>query len=443
MHRLRDREPHREPSPLALASVVGPRAICRRRLRSVVLPALAVALALLAGCMTRPKARVDLDAFPPAQRTHARQNLAVFYTVWDLVNRKHYEPTTAGVDWEQLAAIYGPRAAAAPDETALYATLNEMLERLHDSHTHALRPDQAAERHTHELARTGFAMIRIDDQWVVEDVLPGSPAARAGVSAGWIVVSRNGAPIGQRPDFQTKTGEDIRWVFWDRQNRPITLTLVARQLSTAPLQVERELPGGFVYLRFDEFDATDRRWLRRQLQDHYDAPGVVIDLRRNSGGDTRSLGITIGDFFHQPVDCGTFVTRHGIRREKESSDLGSVHYDGRVVVLIDANTASAAEIFAAVLKDHRRATIVGRKSAGAVLASIFYDLPDGGELQLSREDYFAPNGRRIENNGVEPDVVVTRTLAGIRAGRDRDLEVAERILAASTAPAVTPPRRGA
>jgi carboxyl-terminal processing protease len=113
---------------------------------------------------------------------------------------------------------------------------------------------------------------------------------------------------------------------------------------------------------------------------------------------------------------------------KNSWQLGSAQYRGKVVVLIDGATGSAAEIFAAVLQDHGRATLVGRRTAGAVLASWFYGLPDGGELQLSREDYMAPKGRRIEGKGIEPDVAVPRTLEDVRTGRDRDLEAALAVL---------------
>ena len=97
-------------------------------------------------------------------------------------------------------------------------------------------------------------------------------------------------------------------------------------------------------------------------------------------------------------------------------------------MLVDGATGSAAEIFAAVLQDHGRATVIGRRTAGAVLASWFYRLPDGGELQLSREDYVAPKGRRIEGAGVVPDIAVPRELADVRAGRDRDLEKAIEVL---------------
>jgi carboxyl-terminal processing protease len=390
-----------------------------------------IGVALLAGCVTHPQNRVLPAQYPAADRARVERNVAVFEAVWDLVNRKHYEPKTHGIDWEQEADKYEPRAAAATNDATLYATINQMLVELKDSHTRALRPDQANVRHSHQRTRTGFSMTRIEKKWVVTDVLPNSPAAAAGVESGWIVTARNGVSLGDRPDFWPKEGESAHWEFLDQHDVPVALTLSATRLSTAALQIVRELSGGFVYLRFDEFDGVDRRWLGRQLRAHREAPGVVIDLRRNPGGETFSLGITIGDFFDHAVDCGTFVTRAGARNVKNSWQFGSAHYHGRVVVLVDNASASAAEIFSAVLKDHRRATIVGRPTAGAVLASWFYHLPDGGELQLSREDYIAPNGRRIEGNGVEPNIVVTRTLADIRAGRDPDLDTALQVLAAA------------
>jgi carboxyl-terminal processing protease len=386
------------------------------------------ASALLAGCATTPRTPLSLAQVPPAQLARAQHNLTIFNAVWDLVNRKHFDPKFQGVDWEAAAATWGPKAIAAPDETALYRVLNEMLAPLHDSHTHALTPAQAIERRTQVRARTGFSMARLDGKWVVTEVMPGSPAEIAGLKAGWIVVARNAEPLGDRFDFRPKEGEEVTWDFLDDNDQKVRLTPTAKRLSTAPRQVARELEDRFVYLRFDEFDGLDRRWLSRELKKHANAPGVIIDLRRNPGGETFSLGITIGEFFDHPVDCGTFISRDGARSVKNSWQLGSAEYRGKVVVLIDGASGSAAEIFAAVLQDHGRATLVGRRTAGAVLASWFYRLPDGGELQLSREDYMTPKGRRIEGKGIEPDVAVPRTLEDVRTGRDRDLEAALAVL---------------
>lgn len=397
------------------------------RTRLVPLAWLAVVVAL-AGCATAPRTPVALEHLSPAQRARAPQNLRIFHAVWDLVNRKHYDPRFHGEKWEQAAAAFGPKAATAADEAALYAVINEMLAPLEDSHTHAFAPHQAQERRSQVRARTGFDLVRVEGKWLVSEIVPGSPAEEAGVKVGWLVVARNGEPLGERLNLRVQEGEEVAWDFLDEEDRQVRLTPKAKRLSLAPRQIARELEGGFVYLRFDEFDGPDRRWLGRELRKHARAPGVVLDLRRNPGGETFSLGISIGEFFDRPVNCGTFISRGGGRSVKNSWQLGSAEYRGKVVVLVDGGTGSAAEIFAAVLQDHGRATVVGRRTAGAVLASRFYRLPDGGELQLSREDYIAPKGRRIEGRGVEPDLVVPRTLADVRSGRDRDLETALAVL---------------
>lgn len=389
---------------------------------------LLAASAFIVGCATVPPAQVSLADFPPTQIAEARENLRVFNAVWDLVNRKHYNPDTRGPTWDRAAAEYGPRAAAAKDDRALYTVLNAMLAPLQDSHTFAITQAQATERRSQVRARTGFNMQRVDGRWVVSDVLPKSPADQAGVKIGWIVVARNGEALGERIDFRPKEGEEASWDFLNERDEKVRVSPTAQRLSTASRQLVKELGDGFVYLRFDEFNRHDRRWLAAQLKTYAKAPGIVLDLRRNPGGETFSLGIVIGEFFDRAVDCGTFISRSGARTVKNSWQLGSAKYAGKLVVLVDSSSGSAAEIFAAVLQDHGRATIVGRRTAGAVLASWFYRLPDGGELQLSREDYIAPKGRRIEGIGVEPDVVVPRSLSELRAGRDRDVEVALEIL---------------
>jgi carboxyl-terminal processing protease len=383
---------------------------------------------VLSGCATTPPPKFPLPVVPAAQAERASRNLEVFERVWQLVADHHYSPALTGADWRAAGEKHGPEAVAAADEASLYRVLNAMLAPLRDSHTHALAPTQARERRTRTRARTGFNLTRLEERWVVSEVLPGSPAEEAGIRPGWIVVAREGVPLGLRINFRPKVGEAAVWEFLDEQDRPVRLAPAARPLSTAPRQVARVLEDGNLYLRFDEFNGAGRRWLSRQLKEHATAPGVIVDLRQNPGGETISLGITVGEFFDRAVDCGTFITRGGARSVKNSWQLGSAGYRGRVAVLVDGATGSAAEIFAAVLQDHGRATIVGRRTAGAVLASWFYDLPGGGQLQLSREDYVAPKGRRLEGKGLEPDVLVPRTLADLRAGRDADLEEARRIL---------------
>ena len=387
------------------------------------------------GCALAPASRFTRPEFAlDAESPRAIRNAEVFERVWRLVAERHHDPALGGLDWTAAGRRHGPAAIAAADDESLYRELNAMLEPLKDSHTRAVSPARAAERRARTRARTGFAMERLEGRWVVNEVLPGSPAESAGIRAGWVVVARDGRPLGEDIDFRPTAGEGATWEFLDEQDRPVRVAPVARELTTAPRREERMLPGGIPLLRFDEFDASARRWLSERLKARADAPGVVIDLRRNSGGETFSLGIVIGEFFAQAVDCGVFVTRAGTSAVKSSWQWGSARYAGRVVVLVDRGTASAAEIFAAVMQDHGRATVMGRPTAGAVLASWFYELPDGGQLQLSREDYLAPKGRRLEGRGVEPDQTLPRTLADLRTGRDRDIEAALRWMAGPPSP---------
>ena len=311
-----------------------------------------LAALLAAGCATTPAPRVPLADLPPSQVDQATRNLRVFDRAWGLVADRHYDPKLQGIDWPAAGAKFGPQAAAATDKKSLYAAINAMLDLLKDSHTHALTPEQATEHHTNLRARTGFKMQRLDGRWAVAEVLPGSPAEEGGVKTGWLVVARNGVALGARPDFRPSEGEVAQWEFIDDHDGTVTLPLIARPLSTKPRQMVREIPGGILYLRFDGFDGPDRRWLSEQLKLHREASGAVLDLRRNPGGETFSLGITIGEFFDHSVDCGSFITRGGSRSMKNSWQFGSAHYGGRVAVLVDGASASAAEIFSAVLQDH-------------------------------------------------------------------------------------------
>jgi carboxyl-terminal processing protease len=390
------------------------------------------AFGLLAGCVTpvSPAPRVAPAGLSADQFSQATQNLRIFDTVWDTVNRKYYDAKFQGVDWGAAAVTYGPKAVAASDDTELYGTLNTMLGLLHDGHTGAFTPAQAKDYHTQERAMTGFRLLRVGERWAVDEVLPGSPAEGAGVKPGWIVLTRDGRPLGERLQLPVlRGGEVVRWEFLDSRDQPIALALTARRVSVA-LRELRLLPGGIVYLRFDEFDWPKMHWLSTQLKLHRAAPGVVIDLRHNPGGTLLALDLTVGEFFDRGFRYAVSVDRAGGRHQLKALTLGSAHYHGRVAVLVDRVSGSAAEIFAAALQEKHRATIIGRRTGGAVLSAKFRALPAGGLLEFSNRDVVTAQGRRLEGNGVVPDIASQPpTLADLRAGRDPDLESALRILA--------------
>ena len=147
------------------------------------------------------------------------------------------------------------------------------------------------------------------------------------------------------------------------------------------------------------------------------------------GGMLLSLDLMAGEFFDRGFVYAESVDRGGGRHKLRALMLGSAHYRGRIAVLVGHVSASAAEIFAAMIQEQHRGTVVGHQTAGFVLSARMRSLPDGGMLEYSDRDLHMIDGRRLQSCGVTPDVVPPPpTLDDLRAGRDPDLEAAVRVL---------------
>lgn len=386
--------------------------------------ALVVAVLFLAGCATAP---TEYREPPPlAAETRSALNLRVHDRVWELVRDKYFDAKFRGVDWVGLRAKYRTEASAAPDDTTLYRVLGRLCAELKQSHLMPLPPRTVHEKDTEHRAAVGLRWLNLDGNRVVTDVIPGGAAAEAGVQPGWLIQTRDGKAIDEREIFVSKLGQPVAFTFRDLDERVVALTLEPRLLDFER-QIARDLPGGYRYLRFDRFSLASLRWLSAELKAHRAAPGVVIDLRQNPGGNVAANQMAVEEFFDQSkaVPMGRFVRRSGKERETRGFALFSAHYTGKVMILIGPGSASASEIFAHVMQDEKRATVVGRRSAGAVIVSRFYDLPGGGQLQVPIQDYVGRDGLRLEGRGVTPDIVVPApTIADWRAARDVDLEAA-------------------
>ncbi|MEO5957496.1 MAG: S41 family peptidase [Opitutaceae bacterium] len=380
-------------------------------------------LALLAGCATAPTAYREPQALVGSERvTH---NIAVFDRVWTLVNQKYFDAQFRGVDWAAQRVRYRPEAAAALDETALYRTLNQLCGELQESHLRAFTPRQVHDGRFSRQTDFGMKLLWLDGRTAVFEVDSGGPAAAAGIRRGWLVVARDGVPLVNEPLARPKPDTPETWQFHDEQDQLHSLVLTPRLSRHENLRLEsRALAGGIHYLRFDSFNPVWPLWLSRELKAHRSAPGVIVDLRQNHGGHIRTLFSFLGQFFAQSIDAGSSVKRDGKPAEKQGRSMFS-SYDGPLAILTSQATASAAEIFAHVAQYHKRATVVGRRTAGAVLGSFNYRLPDGGYLTIPELDYLGVDGQRLEGRGVTPDIAVSPPdLGDLRANRDRDLEAA-------------------
>src|SRR5580658_1559157 len=132
---------------------------------------------------------------PPVAPARQQRNLSEFDAVWSLIARKYYDRDFHGLDWKATGAAYRLKAAAAADDSALYAAINQMIGLLKDSHTHLLTDVQTRQLRTEKVVRTGMDLLSVGGHWTVAGVAPGSPAEAAGVEPGWVLVARAGRPF--------------------------------------------------------------------------------------------------------------------------------------------------------------------------------------------------------------------------------------------------------
>jgi carboxyl-terminal processing protease len=369
-----------------------------------------------------------------ADATSSARNLRVFDAVCNLVGNKYYDKNFNGADWATLKSNFRSQAAGATDERGLYRVINQMLAELNDQHTFAIPPTLVQEENRGSRIGIGFHLRKIGDQWVVSRVSGGSAAQEAGIRPGWIITEWDGQPFNGSNSSSLKNGQSVRLKFLDPNDNVKRVEVICRPFATTPEQRSQLLPNGILYIRFTEFAPNTARWLDAQLDANRQARGVIFDLRDNGGGLLNILSDCLQLIYRRDLVFGDFIQREKRQFRMRINGGGRSAFDGSVVVLVDEGSASAAEIFAAAVQESKRGTVIGRRTAGAVLASIEERLPDGGKVQISVRDYRTAQGVRLEGQGVNPDISIPLTLSEIRRNVDFDLDRATGLLTPNAAP---------
>ena len=326
-----------------------------------------------------------------------------------------------------------------------------MLAELRDGHTIFLPPRAPGAKEGEGGAPPGSLGLRLGDvegRVAVVEVVPGSAAERAGVRPGQVLREVNGKTIeehfaflrslvaGSSTErlFRTKLlsallhggflGMPRRLGLTDHDGREFMVELSPEPRAEPPNVTTRRLEGGVGYIKFRHWLPPAQEDFRKALAAMRDAPSLVIDIRGNGGGETRVMLDIADNFFEQPTYYGAFRNRAG-ELQKYHTRRNPGAYRGPVVVLVDEESASASETFAAFMQETARARIVGRQTAGSTLnQGGRRQFKGGGELRYSTRMYLSASGRELEGAGVVPEVAVALTLEDVRAGRDAALEAA-------------------
>ncbi|HEY0173235.1 MAG TPA: S41 family peptidase [Pyrinomonadaceae bacterium] len=438
-----------------------------RALRSrTILPlaaSLALALAGLVSVSAQSAAAGSAAAKSSPPSLSAGERVEVFEEVWKTIDKRYYDPSFNGVDWAAVRGRYRPLVEASADEEEFYDLLNRMAGELRDAHTRVRSPRQNRDRRKQEATTAGVIIFEVEGTPVVFDVTPDSEAARAGVLPGMTVRTVGGRPVAEAlaqaraevgPSSSERAarvlsylrliagapGSTLELGLARADGTPLDLRLTRRTVSAAPRFDARLLPSGHAYVRFDRFRPPVGSRLKEALAKFKDAPGLILDLRANGGGDGREGLRVAGYFFDEKVSVARVVTRTGkppsalfglvsLPKVFEAGGKGGRLYTHPVVVLVNEGTGSTAELIANGLQEQGRAYVVGTRSCGCVLGVLKHrELKGGGDLSVSEIGFVTPKGRRLEGEGVAPDKSVPVTLRDLRAGRDAALEEAEAYL---------------
>ena len=303
------------------------------------------------------------------------------------------------------------------DEELVEHAIRGMLSGL-DPHSAYLSPEQFNELRIGTSGEFGGLGIEVGmEDGFVKVVAPidDTPAQRAGMQSGDLIIRLDDKPV------KGMTLSDAVKLMRGKPGSTIQLTVV-REGEDKPLSIEieravikvnsvknRMLENGFGYVRISQFQtktAQDLNKALEKLSKEADGQlnGLVLDLRNNPGG-VLSAAVGVSDAF---LNDGLIVYTDG--REQDSK-LQYTAADGDlldgapVVVLVNGGSASASEIVAGALQDHRRGIIMGTSTFGKGSVQTIQDLPNGGAVKLTTARYFTPSGRSIQAHGIDPDII--------------------------------------
>jgi carboxyl-terminal processing protease len=323
------------------------------------------------------------------------------------------------------------------------ASIAGAVSSLGDRFSHYLTPREFRE-FTQPPSFTGIGVSVGSDRrgLVIARVFDGSPAARAGLRAGDVIVAANGhelaglaaekaiALVKGAPGTDVKLGVEQKRAGHTRLSMlTLTRATISEPVVASVTKTVHGIKLGVVALA--TFSPGSHAEVREGVEHelHAGAKGIVFDLRANGGGLVEEARLIASIF----IQKGTIVSTRG--RTQPSQTLtatgGAISGSIPVVVLVDANTASASEIVTAALQDHHRATVVGTHTFGKGVFQEEEPLSNGGALDITVGEYFTPNGRNLggggvkQGAGIKPEVLVPH---GVDS--DHGLDVALQTLAA-------------
>ena len=305
------------------------------------------------------------------------------------------------------------------EQELIYGAIKGMLETL-DPHTAFMPPDQFKEMKIDtqgEFGGLGIEVARKGESIVVVAPIDDTPAHRAGIKAGDVLVRIDDEPTRNMDvaraiqKMRGPAGKKVLLtIMRDGFSAPREFVIIRDHIRIA--SVEGQLFGAFGYVKVKNFQERTDQALHKELErlrglnGGKELRGLVLDLRNNPGG-LLDQAVAVSDRF-LPGGLSIVSTRGraGTPSTEEKSKERDTERPYPMVVLVNAGSASASEIVAGALQDHARAAILGTPTFGKGSVQTVIEMEDGSGLKLTIARYFTPKGRSIQERGITPDFVV-------------------------------------
>jgi carboxyl-terminal processing protease len=299
---------------------------------------------------------------------------------------------------------------------AMDAAINGVLQSL-DPYSTYMSPEMFRDMQTETSGKFGGLGIEVGmEHGVVKVISPidNSPASRVGVKAGDYIVKINdnqvqGKSLTEAVELMRgPVGSDIEITVRRKGVKKSIIFTITREIIKIESVKSKYIDEGIGYLRLTSFNENSGKQIKKKIKEFNnkkDLKGYILDLRNNPGG-LLSQAIKIADFFLEDGEIVSTKGRKKSENRKFFAKKGDLTNGMTLIVLINYGSASASEIVAGALKDHKRAILVGENSYGKGSVQSVIPLKNKGAIRLTISKYYLPSGKSISEVGVTPDIEI-------------------------------------
>ena len=336
-------------------------------------------------------------------------------TIGGIGSKQYFDDAKAYVEIEKI--INENYIGSVDDDTLCNAAASAMVRSIDDKWSYYMSPEEYAAyklTSSNEYAGIGISVKQNDSgDFEIFSVDSGTPAEAAGLTAGQLIVSVDGQPVADmtlsemQELIRSKLNKDFPMVVSDKKGNEVSVTVACEIIYKDPVS-SRMLDGNIGYIKIANFEAGSSEGTINAIERlaAEGATSFIFDVRNNPGGLLSEL-VSLLDYLLPDGDLFISVDKQGNETVKTSD---KICLSSKMAVLVNANTYSAAEFFAAALQEYDWATIVGENTTGKARSQITLELSNGGAVHISTHKYLTPDRVDLsEVGGIKPDIEAVNT----------------------------------